>query len=291
MPKVEVEIERLLTWAYRDELSKRQTSAAEGIWDRIEDNGQRGGIDPGHGAAQRYAHFGLPDPDAEAIEKAVGKLVDVTVDWSESLETIACELAGLVSVNDFSRRPAGDQGKITTAGWTDAKTGKWRQAENRPRDVLMLGTLRPKALVTMHAIQGTRPDWRDEPPRPYAIQADRGPNAKIIGECKGKNLYSSGSYCPLQWDPSPTSIITARAEYAVWWEALQTLSETLELANHVALPPRASPVPWSDPIEEGEGRVIPVMPTATNRASLWGTLPLQPLRGRMLGPYRRGIVA
>lgn len=289
LPKTEVEIEKLLTWAYRDELSKRQTSAAEGIWDRIEDNGQRGGIDPGHGAAQRYAHFGLPDPDAEAIERAVGQLEDVVIDWEQSLETIAGELSGLVSINDFSRRPAADPGKATTAGWTDARTGQWRQAENRPRDMLMLGTMRPKALVTMHAIQGTRPDWRDDPPLPYAIQADKGPNAKIIGECKGKNLYTAGSYCPLQWDPSPVSIIMARAEYAVWWEALQTLSETLVLANHIALPPRAAPRPWAEQNERDDVRIVPVVPTSTNRASLWGTLPLKPARGKMLGPLRHPL--
>jgi hypothetical protein len=44
----------LLRWAFQDELSKRKTSSAEGIWDRILEDGQRGGIDVGHSAAQRY---------------------------------------------------------------------------------------------------------------------------------------------------------------------------------------------------------------------------------------------
>lgn len=281
MLKTEMDIEKLLRWAYRDELSKRQTSAAEGIWDRIEDNGQRGGIDPGHGAAQRYAHFGLPEPDAEVIERAVGQLEDVLIDWSKSMGAIAGELAGLVSVNDLSRRPDGDPGKKTKSGWTDKRTGKWREVENRPRDMLMVGVFRTKALVTMHAVQGTRPDWRDDPPLPYPIRAEKGPNARIVGECRGKNLYAAGSYCPLQWDPSPVSIITARAEYAVWWEALNKLAETVELSKFVALPPRAPAAPWFGEVEDS-GCIIHVPPHGPlNR------LPLAPTRGRMLAPFQR----
>jgi hypothetical protein len=34
--KTKIDIETLLHWAYRDELSKRQTSSAEGIWNRIQ---------------------------------------------------------------------------------------------------------------------------------------------------------------------------------------------------------------------------------------------------------------
>lgn len=285
VPKTEVEIEKLLMWAYRDELSKRQTSAAEGIWDRIESNGQHGGIDPGHGGAQRYAHFGLPDPDAEAIERAVAQLEDVVVDWGESLPFIAGELAGLVSVNDFSRRKF-EPVKATTAGWT-GKHGQRMKAENRPRDMLMLGALRTKALVTMHAIQGTRPDWRDDVPKPSQVPAATGSNAKIVGECRGRNLYTLGSYCPLQWEPSPVSVITARAEYAAWWEALRYLSDRLVLAKHVALPPSAAPSPWRDEMQEDRGRTIPVMPTAKNDVGLWGTLPLRPNRDPMLTPFKR----
>lgn len=288
MPKTEMDVEKLLTWAYRDELSKRQTSAAEGIWDRIEDYGQKGGIDHGHGAAQRYAHFGLPDPDAEAIERAVGQLEDVVVDWGQSLPFIAGELAGLVSVNDFSRRSATEPGKSTTAEWT-GKNGRRVKAHDRPRDMLMLGALRTKALVTMHAIQGTRPDWRDEQPMPYRVQSETGSHPKISGTCEGKNRYSLGSYCLLQWDPSPTSIITARAEYVAWWEGLLMLSGKLSLANHIALPPSASVTPWLDERKEDRGRVIPVMPTATNNVGLWGTLPLNPIRSALLKPFRRVV--
>jgi hypothetical protein len=70
-----LDIEALLVWAYRDELSKKYTSSAEAIWGRI-------GIGPAHDSdqrtatsAQRYPHFGTPHPDAIVIEDAVSNLI------------------------------------------------------------------------------------------------------------------------------------------------------------------------------------------------------------------------
>jgi hypothetical protein len=201
--KKPVEIETLLRWAFVDELSKRLTSSAEGIWDHIEEIGQRGGIDPGHGAAQRYPHFGLPHPDAEKIELAVSALPNLNIDWKESREALMGDLLALFNV----------------------------------RDVLLVRTLRTAALVAMHAKMATRPDWREESPVPHWIAAERGANRpKVIGECKGKDRYTHGSYCPLVYEPSPISIAETRG--------LVMLSETLELQEHVALPPAAPAQPW-----------------------------------------------
>jgi hypothetical protein len=284
--KTEKEIEALLIWAYQDELSKRQTSAAEGIWDRIEDYGNHGGIDKGHGAAQRYSHFGLPDPDAEAIELAVASLGEVSIDWDQSFEPIAGDLSGLVSVNDMSRDEPAQ--KRTNVGWgkrgakaISAFFGEdgMRLASDRPRDVLLLNTINLSALVTRHAIKGTRPDFWDEQPQARMTPAKHGSNAAIIGECRGKNLYTNGSYCPLQWSPSPTSIVSSRAEYAVWHHGLTQLAGMLELKKYAVLTPKASAAPWIDGME-AESRVVPVMPNGRNSAMAWGTLPLAPNRGK-----------
>lgn len=290
--KTEMDIETLLHWAFRDELSKRYTSAAEGIWDRIQEDGQRGGVDRGHGAAQRYSHFGLPDPDAERIEIAVGALEDLVIDWNQSFDSIAAELAGLISINDVTRpesRPRAPKAGWGTAGakalkaWWGAEAA--RPAHDRPRDVLMVGGLRTAALVTMHAIKGTRPDWHDEPPKPLKTLAERGPNAKIIGECKGKNLYSAGSHCPLRWSPSPLSIVSSRAEYVAWHDGLTKLAETLQTEKFTPLPPKASRTPWLVQTER-ESALRSVVPTPSNQVSAWGTLPLFPLRGRKGPPLR-----
>lgn len=288
-----MDVEGLLTWAYRDELSKRQTSAAEGIWDRIMQDGQRGGVDPGHGSAQRYAHFGLPDPDAELIEKAVAQLEDTVIDWKQSFDAIAAELSALISVNDMAKRdlPArtpkaswGNSGKKAVEGWFGKGAGE--PIRSKPRDVLMLGGLRTSALVTMHAIKGTQPDWIEDSPRPSMVQALKGPNAMIVGDCRGRNLYSLGAYCPLKYEPSPMSIVSSRAEYIAWHNGLTKLAETIQLAKFIALPPKASQTPWLDIDEMEAPSIKPVMPTTVNQVSKWGTLPLAPSRGRM-GPALR----
>lgn len=291
--KIEVEIESLLKWAFVEELSKRQLSSAEGIWERIQEDGQRGGVDKGHGAAQRYSHFGLPDPDAELIEKAVGALEDTVIDWEQSFDAIAAELAALISVNEV-KRDRHQQVKRPKAGWgkagTKALEGWWgrgaaKPIQDRPRDVLMVAGLRTNALVTMHAIKETRPDWHDDPPEPKMVMALKGPNAQIVGECRGRNLYTLGAYCPLRYEPSPMSIISSRAEYLAWHHGLTHLANTLVLSKFTPLPPRASPTPWLDPPAE-ESRVVPVIPTGRNSVAEWGKLPLAPARGRMGGPMR-----
>jgi hypothetical protein len=291
--KTEIDVELLIQWAYRDELSKRQTSSAEGIWDRVVFLGQNGGVDPGHGSAQRYSHFGLPDPDAERIEKAVSALEDKVIDWNASFDAIAGELGGLVSVNDMTGRANG-QRKALKVGWgaagTKALKAWWGDKgaalfHDRPRDVLMVGGIRTAALVTMHAIKGSRPDWIAEFPEPKFVPAQRGPNAMIVGECKGRNLYTTGSYCPLAWEPSPMSVVSSRAEYATWHHGLMVLSQTIELAKFIVLPPKASPTPWLDG-QAQNAPVLSVLPTGYNDVGKWGILPLVPQRERAGPPPR-----
>lgn len=222
--KTAVDVEKLLQWAYLEELSKRQTSSAESIWDRLQQRADLGGVDPGHGSAQRYPHFGLPDPDAEKIEKAVGNLPDLIIDWEASREAIMGDLAAILLA----------------------------------RDALLLRSLKTAALVTMYAIRGTRPDWRGETPRPTAIAAPKGPGRpSIVGECRGRNLYTIGSYCPLVWKPSPIDIAADRAEYAAWHRGLVLLAETLDLERHTALPPAAPAQPWNGE-REPERRIYAV---------------------------------
>lgn len=285
--KISMDIEALVRWAYVDELSKRQSSSAEGMWKYLEDYSNHGGVDNGHGAAQRYCHFGLPDADAERIEKAVGELKDVVIDWNASFYDLAGDLAGLISINDLSPQNTSKQPK---AGWGKAGNkalnvffgNKGTQpAHDRPRDVLMLGGLKSKVLVTTHAIKGTRPEWREDEPEPHMVPSHGrgGTIAAIVGECRGKNLYSTGSYCPLSWSPSPLSIVSSRIEYFAWYEGLIRLYETLLLDRFEPLPPKAPQFPWICN-NESRSNVIPVMPTGHNDVSDWGILPLLPVRPR-----------
>lgn len=294
--KISMDVEALLRWAYVDELSKRQSSSAEGIWDRILDYQNHGGIDSGKGAAQRYSHFGLPDPDAELIEKAVSALPETVIDWNTHLEEIAGDLAGLVSINDLSPWRAG-MPKRPKAGWGDAGIRALKgffgnkgvePLHDRPRDILIVGGIKTNMLVTAHAIKGTRPDWRDDEPYPGMTRSSRGTGAMIEGECRGKNLYTTGSYCPLSWSPSPIDVVLGRADYFAWYQGLLTLSQTMVLERFEALPPKAPRLPWFGD-DEVTSRVIPVMPTGHNDVGAWGTLALKPVRPRAGPPRRRGI--
>jgi hypothetical protein len=143
----------------------------------------------------------------------------------------------------------------------------------------MVGGLSTKVLVTSHAIRGDRPDWREEPPMPRMVQAMKGPNAAIVGECRGRNLYTIGSYCPLKWEPSPVMILQSRADYLAWHRGLTTLANKLQLAKFIALPPKAPQLPWLDAQESGE--IIQLAPQGPMNG-----LPIAPLRDRA-GPAKR----
>lgn len=277
--KKKIPIDILLQWAYLDELSKRKTSSAEGIWDRLSQYGSLGGVnpDPGHGAAQRYPHFGLPHKDAELIEAAVSKLPSAVIDWNANFELLAGNLAPLVNINNM--RAIAPPKLIAKAAVTPANDGRGITSVVA-RDVILVNTINVEALVFTHAIKGTKPGgWRTDTMRAVPTRAERGPLAKIIGICKGKNSYTSGSHCPLRYEPSPLKVVMARAEYFAWYQALISLTQTLNLAEHIALLPDAVPVPWAD---EGPPRWL-IGPVRRSRVK---PLPLKPSR-KLAGPPKR----
>lgn len=281
MTKRQIEVEKLLQWAYRDELSKRTTSSAEGIWDQIEEYG-RGGInaDPGHGAAQRYSHFGLPHPDAEVVERAVSALQDSQINWASESEAIMGDLLGIADTRPLAARPTPP--RQTIVGWWEGS--RWyKSGAGMPRDVMMVRTLKVSALVTMHAKMGTRPDWYDDPPRPYQTRASRGSKPAIVGECWGKAAYSPGSHCPLTWDPSPISVAETRADYLAWWRGLAALANGLGLESFHVLSPTAPEMPWRDPEPIRAVHAGPIirqspLPLAPQRPKS-GAIPIRPKGG------------
>ena len=286
------DIEWLLQWTYREELPKRQTSSAEGIWDRIGEVGKFGQIDHAHGAAQRYPHFGLPHPDAIRIEAAVGALPDADIDWTADAWNILGELVALTNVNDPTPQ---HRRRISRATWVWPRSTREGQRDRSrqeatlepPRDVLLVRSLHTSALVTMHAKMGTRPKWRDiDPHSGKEIIPETGPspapsggNPKIIGECKGKNLYTIGAYCPVRWSPSPIAIAEARVDYLAWWRGMRDLAVSLQLGDFEPMLPAVPEMPWRDEAVE-----------PTVRAELWpkksSALPLKPSR-KLAGPPQR----
>lgn len=252
-PKVEMDVEKLLHWAYRDELSKRQTSSAEGIWSSIADYGQRGGIDVGDSSAQRYPHFGLPHPDAERIERAIEGLENTIIDWVASARDLMADMFDLFS------------------------------AHLAARDYLLVACFDTATLVHHHTIMGDRPAWYSERPLVRRVRPPRGPGQSVvIGDYVGHGRWKAGAYCPIRWEPSPVAIALRRGAYAVWFDGLSRLAEGLELEEHVALPPSCAARPWLK--DEHRGAVL-----SGGVASLVGLRPLKPARETAVGARKRRL--
>jgi hypothetical protein len=240
--KQSLEIERLLHWAFRDELTKRHSSCAEGIWDRITSGDHFGSIHSVH-TPQRY-DFGVPHPDAETIEAAIAGIPPFKIDWQRD-------------------------GKRLMA---DARYGEGLWLLLRARDVILDDVIDAAHLVRHYAVMMTRPKWDIGCPEPGPSIPEGGNKPMLVGECRGKNLYSAGSYMPLRYEPSPITIAHARADYAAWRFGLTQLAATLELSEHVALAPAAAEEPWWE--GERAGEIFIVAPRE----------PLKPLPLKQRGP-------
>lgn len=206
------EIERLLQWAFCDELPKRKAfgpRGAQSAWQSVESYARLGCRVQSSSSASNSM---LPHRDALIIADAVAALPGVVVDLRhEAL------LGGLSALAEVIAAP---QIKLSAVD-----------------------------LVEVHARSGVSPDWCRHQPRPRAVI---GPNGKqtVCGKRYGKDRYSDGAHCPLRWgDPTVESIARARAAYTVWWQSLDGLAKSLDgkLKDHVASAPAALRAPWLRP--------------------------------------------
>jgi hypothetical protein len=261
MPKAEIDIERLLSWTYRDELPK-QRFALDGAsisssYENVMAYGAMGGIDIDE-SPRLPAALGAPHPDAFVVEAAVRALMAVKIEWDTNGRALMGDFADLVIPH--------------------ARLCFW-SADMEP-------------LVVMHARMGTRPDWRHEPFECVRMQDETGRNGKaiVVGRDPATHRYvrepdAHGAYarCPLVWKPDPAMVAEARMEYAAWHAGLCELAESLgtdSLSAHVALPPACSAEPWLTPdpqvnILDG-GTAGKPQPAARSA------------RARMLAPLSRG---
>ena len=245
-----LDIEAALRFAYRDEIPKRGNAASTSLgssFHLVTKVGTLGTMidepmsEPGFPAA-----LGDPHPDALVIEQAVrglGAIREATLD-DDSI---------LTGLEGFSLDPA---------------TYIARAMQNVP------------ALVAIHARLGNRPSWGGKP----EVERLLGDNGKPVifrdepiwleskwEAATGRNgrattkpvewvemhnqvptkairagLYPTGSYCCLVWSPRPEMILLDRAEYAVWWAALDYLADELagELDSIALTPVTAPQRPW-----------------------------------------------
>lgn len=217
--RARLDVERLLSWAFRSELPKQRV---EGSWGyssspiaSLVSLGVSVDREPGFPAI-----LGGPHPDALIIEQIVAGMGDDAIDWPLSRRAIMGGLAALVSDNDP---------RLTR---------------------LVIG--RP-GLVGMHAKMGTRPHLSSRPvPEPVignngkpVVQYLAGDGRLVEGRTRSRH-YGTAARSPLRWFPEPAVIAFERIEYIVWHDALVALVDPLNdaMADHIALPPQAPARPW-----------------------------------------------
>lgn len=223
--KTAIDMEKLLQWAFRDELPKqpmRREALGRPGWPaispmfRLADLGTR--VDewteePGMPRALGDAH-----PDALTIEAAVLALADAAIDWPATRPLMG-PLGGLL-------------------------------ADSEP--TLSRLTIGLVGLVALHARMGTRPRWEQWPQPEPVIGRNGKPAVQFqdeagrLAEGRRGRHYGPAARCPLRWFPSPREAAFARVEYSVWWQAVDTLADFLDgqLSDYKPLPPAAHPSPW-----------------------------------------------
>lgn len=225
-PKKPIDIEKLLHWAYRDELPKQAVSGLTG-WEKLIYLGTN--VDESDRApdVQMPAACGPPHPDALRIDWIVRGLEDVRIQWPSAA-------AGLL-------------GPLMA----------WLREEELP--LVRSMKAQTSALVQAHARMGTRPVWQ-MPHRPIRVIGRNG-KPLIVGITSGRR-YAPGAHGMLRMDPPVPEILSARFEYFVWRSALaQLASESWNLVDHAPQQPAAAQAPWLT----GEERRPRILETTSSR--------------------------
>lgn len=213
----EIEIERLLQWAYIELLKRGTVGTLAQQWDTLRDYGERGWLaidDDFRADLHMPAGAGAPHVDAFTIERAVQGLSEaVALDWSEHRVLLLGELVALAQGDPLAGR-----------------------------------TFNEIALVETFARMGRRPRWDIGKPIARRVMAANNRGAALAqGRAKGGGRYETGSASAIRYEPSIEQIAFVRAEYFVWRGALDRLVGTLRgwtLTDHVAVKPIAPVEPW-----------------------------------------------
>jgi hypothetical protein len=224
--KKQVDIEALLTWAYRDELPKQSVGGLTG-WERTILLGTRVDESNRDHDVELPVALGPPHPDALTLDHAVRSLEDMVLTLP-----IARVLIG--DLAPYLTREVVHQVVGRRAGYVV-------QERTEKVDAVKHRSVSPTALVTLHAKLGNRPHWDLGPVRVSRVTGSNG-KPVVNGITRGRR-YANGAHCPLRLDPSPDHIIRARFDYAAWHGALTALA-TCRMTEHQALPPRAAVEPW-----------------------------------------------
>lgn len=225
--KRSLEIATALSWAYVEELPKRETMGSLGAsrgsglatygtsienWDR----------DPGYPVA-----MGAPHEDALTIDAAVqGLPVSMPLNAWHMAAELAPECYRALSEADAPR--------------------------------LVSLRLETRALVIRSARMGRTPDWTSGG---FSIERTYARNGKIRVE--GMDAGGRHGFCPLEVLPDPRWLVIERAEYTVWWRALSILAN--DLANRLSSITVREPIAQARPWLVEPARKPAILPDLSNR--------------------------
>ena len=191
-----------------------------------------GGSSRGGGAGRARFGSAEPDPDALVVEAAIAALGDAMTERTAP-EALALDIGLPVDVDGAYAAAIANIVNLTLAHGRLA---------SRP----LLGPERP-APYPKAAPNGKPGVWRLETWSEPTVEG-----GKVEREVETRaapvrrDLYPTGAYCRLEWDPDPQSIVYARAVYLAWRQGLEALAESLSgrMERIAALPPAAALAPW-----------------------------------------------
>lgn len=243
-----IAIEKLLRWAYREELPKRRERASapgalaasfannNSLWQTLV-TVDGGGPVNAYGLVADLAAAGGPDPEAERVVQAVLALDELTLGFPEGWDPLA------------------DLGDLDALGEEAIARGVGRLTRLSPDGKVVLHT-RPSQLILKHAVLGGEPDWQAETPEVKPVLGLKGRPRWFVREPDGREVDGfcptgrrprEGAYRKWRLDPDPVDAVVERGEYEIWRVSLDLLVEALggrTLAGTTILPTDAPMRPW-----------------------------------------------
>lgn len=236
-----MDIQDVLVWAYKDELPKNRGeggrhgppaySSPLGRMVAMGTSVDNWSREPGHPAA-----MGPPHPDALLVEAAVERCAAAAAQQSVDNAPDLLPDLGEFGIDERQAvvRALGMLGGILARC---AKVGRppfWTESTS------------PQPIYGGNSLP-TVVRWE-----PFFSKTITGEDAEhealVPVKVRAKGEYPFGAYSPLVYDPSPQTIAEERAEYLVWWGALEAIAGELQgkLASIAVLPPGAAQRPWLD---------------------------------------------
>ncbi len=233
--KKEVPIDKLLQWAYGDELLKNPNLLEPGTLASIYGPMLKFGqyycrIDQASGGDWPWMPeiAGPPHVDALKLDAAVAGLKSYEIPWPESKEYIMGALAPMTPDDDS------------------------RLKYNAPG---------VKGMIITCATLKHTPQWGPEIPKPNGITAGRNNVMVVPPKGSGERIYKDGAHCPLIYEPKHAEVARERIEYAAWHGAIRKIADDLadNLTAHRPISPMAAERPWAGE-QNRETRILYCIP-------------------------------